>query len=71
MSKKIIIPRESLPNPENTTFHVRFRVTSEDKNRVSAWTPVFSVTSDFIYVTPDPNRPIGYLSDILATQVFS
>lgn len=64
---RLVIPRESIPNPENTTFYVRFRIVSEDKNRVSAWTPIFETTSEYIYSIPS----IGYASDILASQVFS
>lgn len=71
MSKIVIIPREELPNPENQTFYIRFRIISQDRNRISAWSPIFETYSQVVYVTPDPNRPIGYVSDILATQVFS
>lgn len=67
MSKRVIIPRGDLPNPEGQTFYVRFRIVSQDRNRVSAWTPIFEVTSEYAYVQPTN----GFVSDILATQVFS
>ncbi len=45
MAKKIIIPKEQLPNliAGETLCFLRFRIVSEDRNRVSAWTPVFGV----------------------------
>lgn len=51
MTKKIIIPVNDLPAPSmtNSTYEVRYRVTSEDKNRVSAWTPIFTVDPQLQY----------------------
>jgi hypothetical protein len=51
MSKKLIIPRESLPtiNSSNNGYQVRFRITTEDKNRFSAWSQIFNVVSNLIY----------------------
>lgn len=51
MSKKIIIPRESLPAPDTTTgyYQIRYRVVSDDKNRISAWSPIFTIDSGLIY----------------------
>jgi hypothetical protein len=45
MSKRIIIPRESLPpvNQESRGYFVRFRITNENRNRFSYWSPIFSV----------------------------
>lgn len=45
MSKKIIITPEQLTalgftGPE---YHVRFRIVSEDRNRISAWTSIFTI----------------------------
>lgn len=51
MSKKIIIPRESLPAPETATgfYQIRYRIVSDDKNRISAWTPIFTIDPQFVY----------------------
>jgi hypothetical protein len=48
---KIVIPVNSLPAPSmtNSTYEVRYRVTSEDRNRVSAWTPIFTVDPELQY----------------------
>lgn len=51
MSKKIIVPRESLPliNIYTQRYDVRFRITSEDKNRFSAWSNIYQVDPEFFY----------------------
>lgn len=49
MSKKIIIPRADIPNATDSTFYIRFRIVSEDRNRLSAWTPIYEVSSTFVY----------------------
>lgn len=51
MTKKIVIPVNDLPPPSmtNSSYEVRYRVTSEDKNRVSAWTTVFTVDPELQY----------------------
>jgi hypothetical protein len=48
---KLIIPVNDLPAPSmtNSTYEVRYRVTSEDKNRVSAWTPIFTIDPELQY----------------------
>ena len=50
MANKILrIPRNQLPPVESDNIYsVRFRVISEDKNRVSHWSPIFVIDS----VTP-------------------
>lgn len=52
MAKKIIIPKENLPdiNAFTKSYDVRFRITTEDRNRFSYWSPIFSVTPDVTYV---------------------
>lgn len=47
MANKILrIPRNELPPVESdNVYSVRFRVISEDKNRVSHWSPIFIVDS--------------------------
>lgn len=51
MAKKIVIPKEQLPNliAGETLCFLRFRIVSEDRNRVSAWTPVFGLTPTVPY----------------------
>lgn len=59
MSKKLIIPRESLPdiNIYTESYEVRFRITTEDRNRFSYWSPIFSINPQFIYIQGDFNEP--------------
>lgn len=44
--KKVVISKASLPGvrPDNK-YYVRYRIVSEDKNRVSHWSPIHSVDS--------------------------
>ena len=45
-NKQLRIPRNELPPVESdNVYSVRFRVISEDKNRVSHWSPVFVTES--------------------------
>jgi hypothetical protein len=47
MANKILrIPRNQLPPVQsNNDYSIRFRVISEDKNRISHWSPIFIVDS--------------------------
>jgi hypothetical protein len=52
MSKRVIIPKEnfvetSIYNPDQ---QIRFRLVSEDRNRFSAWSPIFSVNQNLTFV---------------------
>lgn len=52
MSKKITLPaslfiESEVDHPET---ELRFRLISEDRNRISAWTPIFSVDPEFVFV---------------------
>jgi hypothetical protein len=51
MSKKLIIPRSQLPDINILTkgYQLRYRVTTEDRNRFSAWTPIFLVQPEFTF----------------------
>lgn len=53
MTKKLVIPRSSLPdiNAETGSYEIRFRLTTEDRNRFSYWSPIFSVDPGFTYVS--------------------
>ena len=47
MSKKIIITSAQLAELGFTgpDYQIRFRIISEDRNRISPWTPIFTITS--------------------------
>lgn len=51
MSKKIIIPKEDLPaiNAFTRQYEIRFRITTEDRNRFSYWSPIFSIRTEIFY----------------------
>lgn len=55
MSKKIVVPARDLPPliGGQTDVFLRFRIVSSDRNRVSAWTPIFSATPTIPFVTTD------------------
>lgn len=59
MSKKLIIPKESLPdiNVFTENYEVRFRITTEDRNRFSYWSPIFSINPGFVYIQGDFDDP--------------
>lgn len=67
MSKKIIIPRNSLPDPDilNSNYEIRYRIISEDRNRQSSWTPIFSVDPGLSY-TPVGNLNIQKVTSYIA-----
>lgn len=50
--KKAKIFKDSLPAINSLTgeYSVRYRIISEDKNRVSAWSQIFQVDPDYTYV---------------------
>jgi hypothetical protein len=49
--KKAKFPASQLPaiNAETEGYLFRFRIVSEDKNRTSAWSPVYSLDPDYVY----------------------
>lgn len=51
MSKLIKIPYENLPdfNAINEAYQIRYRLKSDDGNRVSAWSPIYSLNPGFAY----------------------
>jgi hypothetical protein len=51
MSKRIIIPREDLPNISSATgsYSVRYRIISQDRNRLSYWSPIFETIPETTY----------------------
>ena len=52
MAKKIIIAKENFADMSiyDPNYQIRFRLISEDRNRVSAWSPIFSVNPDVNFV---------------------
>lgn len=54
MSKKLIISKTNFPemNINDPNYQVRFRLISENRNRTSAWSPIFSVNPDVEFI-PD------------------
>jgi len=53
MTKRIIVPRDRLPvlNSLSQKYAVRYRLTNENRNRFSYWSPIFSVDPEFTYNT--------------------
>ena len=53
MSKRIIIPKDRLPDINSITdsYAVRFRLITEDRNKLSYWSPIFYVSPDFDYIS--------------------
>jgi hypothetical protein len=51
MSKKIVIPKEQLPNiiAGETDCFIRFRIRTADFGRFSAWSPIYAVTPTVAY----------------------
>ena len=52
--KKAIIQKQSLPpiNSDTVAYAVRYRIVSEDKNRISHWSPIFVTSSVAIESVP-------------------
>jgi|694.fasta_scaffold00107_86 hypothetical protein len=49
--KKVVIPKSTLPSVTlDNKYFVRYRIVSQDKNRVSAWSPTFELNA----ITPTP-----------------
>lgn len=64
--KKVIIPQEellslNLPDDPNQPLHylIRYRVVSEDKSKISAWSPIHSLSApsipDIVGTQPEPS----------------
>lgn len=51
--KRVVIPNsELIPVDGSNQYLVRFRVLSDDRNRFSEWSPIFSVAGGGIVFTP-------------------
>ena len=64
MTKRIVIPATELPSliAGETDVFVRFRIVSSDRNRISAWSPIFNATPTVPFV-----NAIADLQDSVAT----
>ena len=53
MSKRIIISKDRLPDINSLTdsYAVRFRLITEDRNKLSYWSPIFYISPDFDYIS--------------------
>jgi hypothetical protein len=51
--KKVRVQQDSLPTINSITekYDVRYRVISEDKNRVSHWSPIVTLNPEYIYTS--------------------
>jgi hypothetical protein len=52
MSKKVVIPKQNFTEMSiaGSEYQIRFRLVSEDRNRYSSWTPIFSVDPEVTFV---------------------
>jgi hypothetical protein len=55
MTKRITIPKESLPDINALTgkYDARFRLISEDRSRLSYWSPIYSVDPQFEFIVDE------------------
>jgi hypothetical protein len=55
MSKKITINKANLPdiNAETGSYDVRFRLISEDRNKLSYWSPIYTVNPELEFITDE------------------
>lgn len=62
MSKIIRIPYTSLPefNIITENYQIRYRLKSDDGNKTSAWSPIYSINPEFVYIQGDFEEP-GHL----------
>lgn len=53
MSKLIRVPYQNLPELNILTkqYQIRYRIKSDDGNRVSSWSPIYSINPEFVYET--------------------
>ena len=54
---RYIIPRKNLPpiNPYTNSYQVRYRLISENQNRLSSWSPIFDVSPEIEYTSSAAN----------------
>lgn len=64
--KKVVVPKASLPSlhGDGQDYLIRYRVVSEDKNRSSHWSPIYSID-----ITPVDS--INYSVDVITNSLDS
>jgi len=64
--KKTTVLNEDLPaiNPLTQGYDVRYRIVSEDKNRTSHWSPIYSVVPNFTYISGNINIDSSVITTI-------
>lgn len=52
MAKKLIVPKQTFQDMSiySPKYPIRYRLVSDDRNRVSAWTPIYSVDPEVVFV---------------------
>jgi hypothetical protein len=66
--KKVVIPRsELIPVDGAGQTLVRFRIISDDRNRFSEWSSIFSVTSSEVLTTLSVNHSTEAIGSIIMT----
>jgi len=62
--KKAIVPKPTLPaiHGDGQDYIVRYRIVSEDKNRSSHWSPIYSLVVDSV-------DPVEYSVDIVTNSI--
>lgn len=66
--KKVTIPNVDLPitNTDIGGYAVRYRIVSEDRNRVSHWSPIHYVNAEYIYVKGKPMQNPTQVGDAVS-----
>jgi hypothetical protein len=64
--KKAIVPKPTLPglHGDGQDYLIRYRIVSEDKNRSSHWSPIYSLVVDNV-------DPIPYALDVITNSIDS
>jgi hypothetical protein len=57
--KKVTIPNADLPIANNQVggYAVRYRIVSDDKNRISHWSPTYYIDAQYTYVNGNISTP--------------
>jgi len=65
--KKIIIPKVDLPAvfSNNFSYNIRFRVVSEDKNRISHWSSIYNIDAIDSISGSSNKLQYSYLSEVV------
>lgn len=52
MTKKVVVPKQTFQDMDiyNPSYQIRYRIVSDDRNRLSAWTPIYSIDPEVIFI---------------------